>query len=321
MHGNEGITFMADEQQAIYLSSFFTEADIVFEQTVPSSYNMVHQLVGLVAANHLPGVKAEPIVDAVLRRERTSPTVVGDGVALPHARIEGIQRPYMALGVYPAGIPLAEGEKPVRLVFLLLVPEHQPARYLQILRALATLLREPGSADRLAALREPAEIMHFLRRSEMKLPDYICAGDLMSGKPSTISVNAPLSEALELLMDEERVELPIVDEQERLVGAVDTHAFLGCFIPTGFRKLFPNLKNSPAPTLEALATRLRDASRTRVREVMNTDVCICQVDTPAREIAADLAERNAVKCYVVDKEGRLTGVISLAQFFRRILRD
>ena len=111
------------------------------------------------------------------------------------------------------------------------------------------------------------------------------------------------------------------DEQERLVGAVDTHAFLGCFIPTGFRKLFPNLKNSPTPTLEALATRLRDASRTRVREVMNTDVCICQVDTPAREIAADLAERNAVKCYVVDKEGRLTGVISLAQFFRRILRD
>ena len=41
----------------------------------------------------------------------------------------------------------------------------------------------------------------------------------------------------------------------------------------------------------------------------------------AQEIAADLAERNAVKCYVLDGEQRLIGVIPLAHFFRRILKD
>ena len=309
------------EANAIYLSAFFSEADIVIEQTVPSFYNMIHALVGLVVANHLPGVKAEPIVDAVLRRERVSPTVVGEGVSLPHARIEGIERPYLALGVYPAGIPSAETEKPVRLVFLLLVPEHQPARYLQILRALANLLREPGAVDRIAAMGDADEIMRFLRRSELKLPEYICAGDLMTASPESLSANAPLAGALESFMAGDKVELPIVDDDGRLVGAVDTHAMLGCFIPKGLRKLFPGAKGDLDSNMAALAQRLRDAHRTRVRDAMNTDVCTCQVDTPAREIAAELAERNAVKCYVLDKEGRLIGVIPLAQFFSRILRD
>ncbi len=312
---------MATEANAVYLSGFFSEADIAFDQTVPSAYNMVYALVERVVANHLPGVQAEKIVDAVLRRERLSPTVVGEGVALPHARIEGIERPYMALGIYPSGIPAPEGGKPVQLVFLLLVPEQQPARYLQILRALANLLREPGTVERLATMRDAAEVMRFLRRSEMKLPDYICAGDLMSVETDAVRADAPLSTALDAFMDLNKVELPIVDEEGHLVGAVDTHALLGCFIPKGFRKLFPTLQATPANTMEPLAERLRETHRIRVREAMNIDVCTCLVDTPAREIAADLAERNAVKCYVVDKAGVLVGVIPLAQFFRRILRD
>lgn len=313
---------MATETNKLYLSSFFSEADIVIEQTVPSVYNLVSGLVGRLVENHFPDMPKAPIVDAVLRRERTAPTVVGEGVGLPHARIEGIDRPYLALGIYPAGLPSPDGGKPLRLIFLMLVPESQPARYLQILRALSNLLREAGATERLAASRDAGEVMRFLRRSEMKLPEYVCAGDLMSDRFASLHAWEPLASALNLFMDEGRVELPIVDEQGCLVGAVDTRALLGCFIPKGFRKLFPSLlAEAPYATMGPLAERLREAHRIRVCEAMNTDVCTCLLETPAQEIAADLAGRNAVKCYVLDKERRLIGVIPLAQFFRRILKD
>lgn len=312
---------MATEANSVYLSSFFSEADVVIEKTVPSVFNLVHALVGRLAANHLPGVDPAPIVDAVLRRERAARTVVGEGVALPHARIEGLSRPYLALGVYPAGIPAPEGEAPVRLVFLLLVPESQPARYLQILRALSGLLREPGMAERLARAGSAEEVMRLLRRNERRLPDYICAGDLMDADPERLRAAEPLSAALEAFMAEEQTELPIVDEEGRLVGAVDSRALLGSFIPHGFRKLFPALQSAPAPTLGALAERLREAHRTRVCEVMNVDLCTCSPETPAREVAADLAERNVTRCYVLDAARRLVGVVTLAGFFRRILKD
>ncbi|MCI6590711.1 MAG: PTS sugar transporter subunit IIA [Lentisphaeraceae bacterium] len=313
---------MANDTNTLYLSTFFSEADILIEQTVPSVYNLVSTLVNRLAANHFPGVPTAPIIDAVLRRERSAPTVVGEGVGFPHARIEGIDRPYLALGIYPAGLPAAEGAKPLHLIFLLLVPESQPARYLQILRALSNLLREPGTIDRLTAATSPDEVMHFLHRSELKLPEYVCAGDLMSREFEALRSGEPLSAALDLFMDEKKVELPILDEAGRLVGAVDTRALLGCFIPSGFRKLFSAFSSQASyTTMGPLAERLRAAHRIRVCEAMNTDLCTCLIDTPAQEIAADLAERNAVKCYVLDGEQRLIGVIPLAHFFRRILKD
>lgn len=312
---------MAENTTPLYLSSFFGESDIVIEQTVPSSFNLIHHLTGLLVRQHLPGADLELIVDMVLRRERMAPTIVGEGVMLPHARIEGLDRPYLALGIYPAGIPFTEGQTPVKLVFLLLVPEKEPARYLQILRAIANLLRDTCAVERLAALRSPEEVMQVLRRKELKLPDYICAGDLMETSVETLHMGAPLSAAFEAFMMRGIQELPIVDEERHLVGAIDTRALLGSFIPTGLRKLFPKMQGHLDDTMEALADKLRETSTTRVCEAMNDRICTCQVDTPAREIAADLAENNATVSYVLDANRKLIGAIPLATFFRRILKD
>jgi mannitol/fructose-specific phosphotransferase system IIA component (Ntr-type) len=312
---------MADTKQPLYLSSFFNESDIIIDQMVPSNFNLIHRLTSLLVERYLPGQRVAEIVDMVLRRERVSNTIVGDGVMLPHARIEGLERPYLALGIYPAGIPSSDSPVPVKLVFLLLVPEKEPARYLQILRAIANLLRDTYAVERFAALTTPEAVMQALRRNELKLPDYICAGDLMDTHVETLHVSAPLSEAFDLFMLRELPELPIVDEAKHLVGVVDTRTLLGDFIPTGLRKFFPKLQAELTDTMEALSERLRVTARTRVCEVMHGDVCTCQVDTPASEIAAVLAENNATLCYVLDSARHLVGVIALAHFFRRILKD
>ncbi|MBQ9693456.1 MAG: PTS sugar transporter subunit IIA [Kiritimatiellae bacterium] len=312
---------MAEETKTLYLSSFFNESDIVIEQIVPSNFNLIHKLTSHLIERHLPGANVETIVDMVLRRERIAPTIVGDGVMLPHARIEGLERPYLALGIYPAGIPTSEGQPPVKLVFLLLVPEKEPARYLQILRAIANLLRDTCAVERLVALTTPEEVMQALRRKELKLPDYICAGDLMETKIETLHMGVPLSEAFEAFMMRGVQELPIIDEGHHLVGAIDTRALLGNFIPTGLRKLFPKIQGRLDDTMEALAERLRETATMRVCEAMEDRICTCQVDTPAREVAADLAENNATVCYVLDADRKLIGAIPVALFFRRILKD
>lgn len=312
---------MAENTNSLYLSSFFNEEDILIEQTVPSSFNLIHRLVSHLIERHLPGANVESIVDMVLRRERVAHTIVGDGVMLPHARIEGLDRPYLALGIYPAGIPSQESTAPVKLVFLLLVPEKEPARYLQILRAIANLLRDTCSVERFAALTTPEEVMQALRRSELKLPAYICAGDLMVTNVETLHMGVPLSEAFDAFMLRGIQELPIVDDNKHLVGAIDTRALLGNFIPTGLRKYFPKMQNNLDDTMEALSERLKETAKVRVCEAMNDRICTCNVDTPAREIAADLAENNATVMYVLDEQRHLVGAIPVSVFFRRILKD
>ena len=77
--------------------------------------------------------------DAVLERELVAPTGLGDEVAIPHAAVEGLERPLLAFGRSRQGIDFdAPDGRPARLVFLLLIP---PKAYEEEVRILASIAR------------------------------------------------------------------------------------------------------------------------------------------------------------------------------------
>ena len=77
---------------------------------------------------------AEVFARCVLEREALSSTGVGEGVAIPHAEIPGLERPALAFARLADGVDFdAPDGQPVRLVFLLLVPPRAHDRHLQLL--------------------------------------------------------------------------------------------------------------------------------------------------------------------------------------------
>ncbi len=77
--------------------------------------------------------------DAVLERELVAPTGLGDEIAIPHAAVEGLERPLLALGRAPRGIDFdAPDGRAARIVFLLLIP---PKAYEEEVRILASIAR------------------------------------------------------------------------------------------------------------------------------------------------------------------------------------
>ncbi len=110
----------------------------------------IHELVRSLGSL-LAGVKRDTR-EAVLERERTAPTGLGDEVAIPHASVEGLTKPLLALGVSPSGIDFdAPDGRPARLVFLLLMP---PKAYEREVRVLASIARAVfDERARIAVLR------------------------------------------------------------------------------------------------------------------------------------------------------------------------
>lgn len=103
------------------------------------------------AAANAAGVAKSEVLDALTARERLGTTGVGQGVALPHARLPGIDRLYSVFGRAAEAIPFdAVDDKPVDLFFLLLAPEEASAEHLKALARVARLLRD---ADMCARLR------------------------------------------------------------------------------------------------------------------------------------------------------------------------
>lgn len=92
------------------------------------------------------------IFERLLERERLGSTGMVDGVALPHARMKGIQRCRGAFIRLDEAIDFdSQDGQAVDLVFALIVPEEATQKHLQLLATLAKLL---GNAQTRQAIRD-----------------------------------------------------------------------------------------------------------------------------------------------------------------------
>lgn len=98
----------------------------------------------------ITGLPHAEIMERVMDREKTMSTGIGKRVAIPHARIEGLNAPVIAIGFSRDGIDFdAPDGHPARLIFLVLTPKDEFQRQLQILAEIGKLLRSDRSVERL----------------------------------------------------------------------------------------------------------------------------------------------------------------------------
>ena len=98
------------------------------------------------------------VADEVVRREQLGSTGVGSGVAIPHARIPGLNRPFGILARLRKGLDFAAIDgKPVDIVFLLLLPGSPASAQLNSLAAVARQLRKPSVAQSIRMARDTME--------------------------------------------------------------------------------------------------------------------------------------------------------------------
>lgn len=103
---------------------------------------------------------------AVIERELVAPTGLGDEVAVPHAALDGLSRPLLALGLTPRGIDFdAPDGRPARVVFLLLIPRKAYEDEVRILASIARATYDARARDELLAARGIDEVVRVLSRS------------------------------------------------------------------------------------------------------------------------------------------------------------
>jgi PTS system nitrogen regulatory IIA component len=109
------------------------------------------------------GVDEDTTFNELLERERLGSTGVGNGVAIPHARVEGIKqiRGAFARLVSPAPFEAVD-DAPVDLVFLLLAPDEESSDHLKALAKVSRLLRRQEVREKLRSATSKAAIHALL---------------------------------------------------------------------------------------------------------------------------------------------------------------
>jgi two-component system sensor histidine kinase KdpD len=138
-----------------------TRRIIIWNQPAPK--DLVLRALAEVSEKDLEVCDAEEILQAVNEREGRGSTFLNEGVAFPHARIEGLSSAVVALGLTKQGLLDASTDKPIELVFLVLSPAETPAAQVQVLGLLGRAVRDRGLVQRLTAASQPEEALAVIR--------------------------------------------------------------------------------------------------------------------------------------------------------------
>lgn len=115
-----------------------------------SKKRLLHEVGDLV--QHAYDLDSALVVEALIARESLGPTGVGHGVALPHARLDGISKVMGAFLLLDKPIEFdAVDRQPVDIAFALFAPEEAGVEHLKALALVSRTLRDPAICAKLRA--------------------------------------------------------------------------------------------------------------------------------------------------------------------------
>ena len=118
--------------QKITMSSLINESEIIIWDKPVDTAEVLEKLVKSACDNGLACDFMTGLV-SVKEREAQGSTFYSEGVAFPHARVAGLDKPLVALGLTRMGISDVATEKPIKYIFLSLSPLEKPEVQLQLL--------------------------------------------------------------------------------------------------------------------------------------------------------------------------------------------
>jgi PTS system nitrogen regulatory IIA component len=140
------------------ISDLLSPTDVMIDVRAANKQLLLQELAAKAAADL--GLPVEAIASWLLKREELGSTGIGHGVAIPHARLPDLQRPFGLLAKLkqPVEFDAIDGQ-PVDIVFALLLPAAIENEALAALALVARTLRSPENLARLRAAKTTSELL------------------------------------------------------------------------------------------------------------------------------------------------------------------
>jgi PTS system nitrogen regulatory IIA component len=139
------------------ISDLLSPADVLIDVRASQKGPLLQELAAKAAASL--GLPADQVTSYLLKREELGSTGMGQGIAIPHARLPDLKRPCGLLAKLKQGIAFdAIDGQAVDVVFVLLLPAAVESEALAALALVARTLRSSDTLTRLRAAKNPAEL-------------------------------------------------------------------------------------------------------------------------------------------------------------------
>ncbi len=160
-----------ERDTSIRLTDAIREDRIILDLEATDAPGAIAEIIQRAATADVP-LEKRALTDQILARERSLSTYLGQGLAVPHARVEGLKSPVAIFARSKPGIYF--GPKPedrAGLLFVLLTPSSQPRAQVRLLARIASLRESDYVWERLGDAADAAQVLDAIRSGEeMAIP-------------------------------------------------------------------------------------------------------------------------------------------------------
>ena len=129
---------------------------------------VIKELAGQLAA-HVSGVDRESLTRVLLERERLASTAIGEGVAIPHGKLDAVGKLVACVGRAAAGVDFDSMDgRPTHLFFVLVAPENSTGVHLKALARISRLFKDPEFRTRLMKAKDAPEMYRVIADEDAK---------------------------------------------------------------------------------------------------------------------------------------------------------
>jgi PTS system nitrogen regulatory IIA component len=117
-----------------------------------------------------PQIEADRLLEVLLEREQLQSTGIGEGVAIPHGKMAGLDRLVASFAHSPEGVEFDSIDgQPTHHFFLLVVPEQSGGQYLKALARISRFFRDAAFRQRLSDSESLDDILRAIEDEDAAL--------------------------------------------------------------------------------------------------------------------------------------------------------
>ena len=141
------------------------EQCIIFELESTGKETVLRELAGAVQ-DKCPSIDPDIMTQVLAEREQLGSTGVGNGVAIPHGKVPGLEKLVLCFARSSHGINFdAVDHRPVHLLVMILAPPDMAEKYLQTLARVSRLLKDTTVRNKLLQARDTETILELFNRT------------------------------------------------------------------------------------------------------------------------------------------------------------
>ena len=112
------------------------------------------------------GINSRTLLENLTKREKLGSTAVGNGIAIPHANVASIDRPFVFVSTLVNGLDFnSTDDLPVDIIFLLIAPDNKGSEHLQALALISRLLRNKELTTKLRGCKSAESALAVISQS------------------------------------------------------------------------------------------------------------------------------------------------------------